>query len=213
MKRPGPIPVPPEDPIESNEHSNLSEKEIIMSIEIIPPGSSAVVTDKHHNNNDRHDKDVELMTAIKDAEAQLSRDVKDTRHDSVVATTNGKYESVLATTTAGSAGVLATKEARFDVMQGLCNLTALNYQIEGRALLEAAKNAAALNVQAEKIAAEAARQAAECCCELKEKITAEGQKTRDLINANQAQDLRDRAARAENALTAYYTCQRPPVTP
>jgi hypothetical protein len=307
-----------------------------MTIEIIPAGSSAVVTDRHdHGNRDRDrnyrdNHDVELMHAIKEAEADLersagrhfagtlenikdaeaqlersfgdkfgnvsrdvkdaegrvtrdvkdsevrvTRDVKDAQYDGVLATKDARHDGIIATTTAGSAGVLATKESRFDVMQGLSSgftaqakanchsdeenkkdffftqkqisdsayatqggfkdLTSLNYQIEGRALLEAAKNAAALAVQADKnwaatnlqaqvnhaastllatqIAAQSAKEAAECCCELKEKIGEDGQKTRDLINSIQMQDLRDRATKSENALASYFAAKVCPVVP
>lgn len=246
-----------------------------MTIEIIPAGASAVVTERH-DRHDRHDRDDQGdRYRNHDRFAEVRRDVAEEGSKNVVATKDGKYESVLATTTSGSAGVLATKESRFDVMQGLTagfsaqalaschsdeenkedffnvqkqisdsayatqggfkDLTSLNYQIEGRALLEAAKNAAALAVQADKnwsatnlqaqvnsaastllatqIAAQAAKEAAECCCELKERIGEEGQKTRDLINSIQASDLRDRAAKAENALSAYFAAKVCPVVP
>lgn len=60
--------------------------------------------------------------------------------------------------------------------------------------VDAAKNAAAITLQAEKLgsaavlqaeklAAAAALAAAACCCEIKEKIGADGQATRDLINS------------------------------
>jgi hypothetical protein len=115
---------------------------------------------------------------------------------------------------------------------GFKDSLAVNYQIEGRALLEAAKNASAISVQstaeanalavqatanfnalnvemvknasaaelrAQQIAAAAAAQLAECCCEMKllqkdtlTAILADGQKTRDLINGNSVQELRDK---------------------
>lgn len=50
-------------------------------------------------------------------------------------------------------------------------------------ILEAAKNAAAINLNVEKIAAAAALAASECCCEIKELIREDGGKTRELINS------------------------------
>lgn len=44
-------------------------------------------------------------------------------------------------------------------------------------------------------------QMAECCCDLKTAIHAEGEATRGLIQANTIQDLRDRLALANDALT------------
>jgi uncharacterized surface protein with fasciclin (FAS1) repeats len=88
------------------------------------------------------------------------------------------------------------------------------YQIEGRALLEAAKNqnllavqatnnfnlvqieavknAAAAQLTATVNAAAIAAQLAECCCELKEKIGADGDATRALINTNTIESLREK---------------------
>lgn len=243
-----------------------------MTIEIIPAGSSAVVTERH-GHYDRDDQGDRYRNH--DRFAEVRRDVAEEGSRNITATKDARYDGVLATTTSGSAGVLATKESRFDVMQGLNNgftaqalaschsdekneenfslaqkqvsdsatstlvgfkdLTALSYQIEGRSLLEAAKNANSAAVQADKnwaatnlqaqvnsaasvllatqIAAQAAKEAAECCCELKEKIGDEGQKTRDLINSIQASDLRDRATKAESALSAYFAARVAPVVP
>ncbi len=60
------------------------------------------------------------------------------------------------------------------------------------ASVEAAKYANAATLQAQTNASAAAAQLAACCCELKEKIGEEGQKTRDLMN----QIEREREARA-----------------
>lgn len=81
------------------------------------------------------------------------------------------------------------------------------YQIESRGLLEAAKNASLLQIQADKNfyalsvenvknasaaqleaqknAAAIAMQVAECCCELKQLVTSEGVSTRGLIESNE----------------------------
>ena len=102
---------------------------------------------------------------------------------------------------------------------GFKDAQAVAYQIEGRAGLEAAKNFYAVTVQnertfnaltvqatanaadselrAQQIAATAAAQAAACCCELKELIRAENGQTRDLLNANTMQGLRDALAAAQ----------------
>lgn len=53
---------------------------------------------------------------------------------------------------------------------------------------------------AEKIAAQASRELAECCCEIRTSIAADGQKTRDLINQQEVDRLRERASKAEQAL-------------
>jgi hypothetical protein len=65
----------------------------------------------------------------------------------------------------------------------------------------------------EKLAAQAARELAECCCELKSLIRDDGQKTRDLINSQEVDRLRERARRAEDGLAAYFARNVPPVVP
>ena len=64
------------------------------------------------------------------------------------------------------------------------------------AALEAQKNFAALSQQAAQLAAISDAKAAECCCELKERIHAEGEATRALIQSNELAELRARLARA-----------------
>lgn len=77
--------------------------------------------------------------------------------------------------------------------------------------LEACKNTAALNLTIEKTAAAAAllamqnkmdsdAKAAACCCELKEAIGADGQKTRDLINQMDRERLQARVVALERLL-------------
>lgn len=65
----------------------------------------------------------------------------------------------------------------------------------------------------ERLAAEAAAKAAECCCELKEAVRADGDRTRALINSITEQNLRDRAAKAEAGLAAYFAAKVAPTTP
>src|SRR5579859_4385797 len=118
---------------------------------------------------------------------------------------------------------------------GFKDAQATAYQIEGRTGLDAAKNTNILSVQADKnayelrlqaqtfasaaalssqqIAASAAAQLAECCCELKEKITLDGDRTRALINDNEKDRLRDKVARAESMITAFYAAGKAPVSP
>lgn len=50
-------------------------------------------------------------------------------------------------------------------------------------------------------------QMAQCCCDLKTAIHAEGEETRALIQANTIQDLRDRLALANDALTTQTVSQ------
>ena len=52
----------------------------------------------------------------------------------------------------------------------------------------------------EKLAAQASRELAAVSCEIKERIASDGQKTRDLINAQEVDRLRERAQKAESQL-------------
>lgn len=114
---------------------------------------------------------------------------------------------------------------------GFKDAQATAYQLAGSAALTAATNqsATALAVQlaqtasalafkdsailAQQLAATAAAQAAECCCELKTAILSDGQKTRELINANETQNLRDRAQRTDAALAAFFAAKVAPTSP
>jgi hypothetical protein len=120
--------------------------------------------------------------------------------------------------------------ANKDVLLGFKDVVALNYQIEGRSVLESAKNFNAVSVQADKnfaqlqlqaqmntsearlaaqIAAAEARAAAQaCCCDLKELIRSEAGTTRALINDQNTDRLRDRATRAESRLDSFEAAQR-----
>lgn len=75
------------------------------------------------------------------------------------------------------------------------------------------KLAAHQQLLSEKLAAQAAKEAAECCCEIKQLIGADGQKTRDLINAQEVDRLREKNLRVENQLAAYYARNAAPVFP
>lgn len=115
-------------------------------------------------------------------------------------------------------------DVAYETLGGFKDAQATAYQIEGRQVLEAEKNRNLLAVQSDKNtyqlqlqaqtnAAAAAAQLAECCCELKEKITAEAVATRDLINTVESNRLRDDLTACKAANTAYFTRGVPPVTP
>lgn len=251
-----------------------------MSIEIIPPGASAVVTEKGHGrgygygdcDGDRyrnHDRFAEVRRDVKDEGCEGIKATKDARYD-VVQEVNQSFkdtgnqiergftaaslaacrsddkvcEGFDSLRTSVRDGTDVTKDsfaqsqkqvsdAATATLVGFKDLQALTYQVEGRSLLEAAKNtnnlanqatsnfnlisvqnekiaaaaqleaqknAAAAQLEAQKNAASIAAQLAECCCELKELIRCEGQKTRELINEQEVDRLRERASKAENQL-------------
>lgn len=65
----------------------------------------------------------------------------------------------------------------------------------------------------EKLAAQAAKETAEYCCEIKELIRTDGQMTRDLLNRQEQDRLRERALRAEQQLSAYFARGIAPLVP
>lgn len=104
--------------------------------------------------------------------------------------------------------------ASFKEAQGLA------YQIEGRQAVEAAKNAAAAELTARTLAAETARQIAECCCEARlasaatnALILKQADETRALMHTQKEQDLRDKITRLELQNASLFARNAPPVTP
>ena len=65
----------------------------------------------------------------------------------------------------------------------------------------------------ERHSALASRELEQRFCELKEKVSREADETRSLINRYEVDNLRDRAARAESKINAYYAAQVPPAAP
>lgn len=99
-------------------------------------------------------------------------------------------------------------------------LSALHERLAAQASKEAALCCCESKLQAERLAAlherlacQASKEAALCCCETKATILAEGAATRNLINDIERDRLRDGKARAETALAAYFAAKVPPVVP
>ena len=229
-----------------------------MSIEIIPAGASAVVTERHDGSKhpDRWDLSSQMQRDSNQAASEAERkfvEMTNQAERNLARTLDNVHEvdeSVIEVATASAlASTVAQKQvsdSATSTVVGFKDAQALAYQVQGQALLEAAKNfngvsvqatsnfnasqvqgnlmqynilldaqksAAAASLLATQIAAAAAAAAAECCCELSGKIGDDGQKTRDLINAIQASDLRDRAQRSEAALAAYFAAKAAPTTP
>lgn len=126
-------------------------------------------------------------------------------------------------------------DVAYETLGGFKDAAATAYQIEGRGLLEAAKNANSVAVQNDKLwyqtnlqaqtnasaavllatqnQAAALAFAAECCCETKELISAEAVRTRDLITQLDTNRIRDELAACKAANTAYFTRNIAPVIP
>jgi hypothetical protein len=204
-----------------------------MPIEIVPAGSTAVVTDhkEHSKHPDRWDLSVQaeknhsadtvqgtltqqevssgfaaaLVDSAKNAAALSVQSQSETNQLSDQATNNANLASVQATGNFNLSSV---------AMQNYANLASVQATMfADAATVDRQKYAYEGQLQAQTIAAAAAAKAAECCCELKTAIIADGQKTRDLLNSITEQNLRDRAQRSENALAAYFAAKVPPVSP
>jgi hypothetical protein len=103
-------------------------------------------------------------------------------------------------------------------------LTVQNSEMKYALLLDSTKNAAASQLEAERnaarqaalsnsLAATAAAQAAECCCELKSAIAASERRIETLIENNRIESLRDQLAQARGAYAAAFIGKVAPVTP
>ncbi len=225
-----------------------------MPIDIVPAGSTAVVTERHERHEgsrhpDRWDLSEQIGTgftasalaaAHTDEEGQenfavVQKQVSDAATATVVgfkdaaatayqlqgqalleAAKNAAAISVQSQRESDGLSGQATSNFNLASVQAVSNFNATQVQanlMQYNILLDSQKNAAASALLANQLAATAAAQLAECCCELREKIGADGQKTRDLINSITEQNLRDRAQRAETAIAAYFTGKVPPNSP
>ena len=175
------------------------------------PGQTIVDTNGHRHHNDNELDRVILRETLSDFRVQSK------------ATTDGFTAAALAACKTddtvgdvkvrqaeieGRALLEAAKNAAAGILEAAKNTSLLGVQaadIGNRASVErtnffnlvqveAVKNAAAAQLQAQVNAAAIAAQVAECCCELKEKIGADGDATRQLINGNTIADLQARLA-------------------
>ena len=124
----------------------------------------------------------------------------------------GNGISVAAQNYANLASVQATSNANLASVQATTNFNAL--------VLQAQTGAAAATLLATQNAAAAAAQLASCCCEMRselaastQKILDDGQKTRDLINVNTQQNLRDQLAARNTEIAALYAAGKAPSSP
>jgi hypothetical protein len=99
----------------------------------------------------------------------------------------------LATNVAGQqVQNLALQQFNLLTVQAATNVAATNLAIQvasSAGLVQAVKDAAAAQLYAAQNHAAALAQAAACCCEIKERIREDGEKTRDLVNSFQATNL------------------------
>jgi hypothetical protein len=244
-----------------------------MSIEVIPAGSSVVVTEKDYARDAERVKDVlatmaaanatavqNLTQDIKDAEARLQtaagerfidtiQDIKDAETrldraagDRFIQLVQDVKEAAKDTAAAAGHTVETVKDVEFqlersngqtreDMEKGFRGVEVemlKQFEQGQKTLLESEmRNLVAFKDQAllseklyaaqallsEKLYAQAAAKAAECCCEIKELVRADGDRTRALINELEHDRLRDKADKAEAALAAYFAAKVSPVIP
>jgi hypothetical protein len=203
-----------------------------MVIEIVPAGATAVVTeDRHDKHPDRWDLSAQIQRnfdqtvknqsdlgsaaalATNVAQKQISDFYAETLIDS---SKNAAALGVQSQQETNQLSDQATNNANLGSVQAVnnFNMSSVSSQVQFNALtVQAVKNSYDLQLQAQMLASAAAAKAAECCCEIKTAIIFDGQKTRDLLNSITEQNLRDRAARSEAALAAYFAAKVAPTTP
>lgn len=209
-----------------------------MTIEVIPTGATAVVTEHHRGSHkgsrhpDRYDLSqqarVDAAAAAALAAAHTVEEMQESFYSAqkqvsdfysaslLEAAKNAAALSVQSQKESSDLGDQATSNFNASAVQAvnIANLASVQATSNFNALsLQGVVNAAAVALQNQTLASAAAAQAAECCCELKEAIGFDGQKTRDLINSITQQDLRDRAVRSETALAAYFSAKIAPTAP
>lgn len=230
---------------------------------ITPAAGQAVITStdhEHHGHHRGHHDDKHLEELIAREQAAFGRQEAENAAKGVVATKDARYDIVHEVDRAAAAGALAdckigdeicssTQDIRKDICElqkqisdsatatlvGFKDLTALSYQVEGRGLLEAAKNAAAITVQNDKLWYQTNLQAAtnaaaatllatqnqaavlaaqaECCCELKEIAAANQAAVLARVNEIESNRIRDELRDCKSTLAAYYAAKVPPVVP
>jgi len=190
-----------------------------MSIQVIPPGSSAVVTEDKERGQygskhpDRYDlveqsEKVRAQSEVHATATALAASLSDQEMSSgfaaalVDSAKNAAALSVQSQKESDDLSVQAVNLANLASVQATTNFNALSVQAnlnQYNILLDSQKNAAAGVLLATQNAASVAAQISECCCETKlmfaaqtATVLADGQKTRDLINSNEVSDLREK---------------------
>lgn len=121
---------------------------------------------------------------------------------------DGRYDAATLTASILAYQVGGFKDARYDSSQSEGRLSG-QAERNASAVALAFKDAAILALQNK---ADSDAKAAECCCELKEKIGSDGQQTRDLINSIDRERLRDQSERLFDEIT-YLKGRLPTGTP
>ena len=218
----------------------------MSDVDVTTTGASVKSHDKHNNDlatirdADRVSREVleraahtdELVWAraahtneiVQNDSAALMVDVdKQAAALAVQSAVNAGAATVQLAKVAGDIQVQAQQFANLSSVQAtnLANLASVQATTNYNALtLQNQTDASASVLLATQVAAKAAAQLAECCCEMKSNLAAstqrildDGQKTRDLINAGTQQDLRDALTARNTEIASLYAAQKAPVSP
>lgn len=192
------------------------------------PGQTIVATETHRNHG-HHGNDLsgqiardfiattqQIRAEFNATDAQLGTGfaagaLASCKTDDAIA--NG---TLLAAQAEGRSLLEAAKNAAALAVQADRNSAALGVQADKNwyaLTVEAVKNASAAQLEAQKNAAAVAAQIAECCCETKALITADGNATRALINAGVVDGLRAQLSAAQSTSAALFARNIAPVVP
>lgn len=181
-----------------------------MTDVLIPPASAAVngfVAGNSHNHNhsnlDWPERTAERVRAsVYESERARAEEVRDV----LTAVEKNGAAGILATNVAaGALGVAIEKTAASTNLAIEKTAAATNLAIEKTAaagMLLAVQNAGASALTAAQNHALALAQAAECCCEIKELVRADGEKTRDLVSSINAANLATQLVDAKQTILA-----------
>lgn len=90
--------------------------------------------------------------------------------------------------------------------QGFCKVSADVKDSQAKLELQAAQNTAAIQLEAQKTKLDIISKMAECCCELKEKISASDASTKALIQSVETAGLRDQLQQAQTQNLVFQAC-------
>jgi hypothetical protein len=158
----------------------------------------------------------EIWNASKQGENLMISGFKDGRYDSAQSTAaiqnsmvsgfkDGRYDSSQSTAAIQNSMVTGFKDGRYDSSQSTASITANLVAGFKDGRYDAAQNTMLLQLAlkdqallSSELACRTSKELAECCCEIREKISADGEKTRSLINETARLDAVRRELKLES---------------
>lgn len=130
----------------------------------------------------------DVLSAVKDCCCDIEKEIAEARAESAKYFRDVQLQACKDADEVKSVVYQQTKNLEKDIVVGFKDQLIVGGQWQAATQL-AFKEQALLSRE---LACQASKELAECCCELKELIRADGQSTRDLINANEKDALRER---------------------